>query len=260
MNALVFIPTLTFVLLFLGEWWFPRRAPHPRHRSWDWIIHFSGFLVQGAVIPLCGYLAATWLLPAWLPGGQAQLAIGWWGAFLLNFVLVDFLYYWQHRWFHRISWLWKWHLCHHSAQRVDIWITSRNSLLLHFLFVYFLLNPILGYLVDRPDGFFAGAMLTASLDIFRHSNIDGSAIPGGQALSRKLGKWFVLPSTHHRHHGASDHDGNFGANLILWDRWFGTYLEKESYPDRYGVDGAPSLPVQWLRPWKNEPNKETHAS
>ncbi len=76
-----------------------------------------------------------------MPGGAGILPIGWWGAFLLNFVVIDFLYYWQHRWFHRIRPLWKLHRCHHTARRVDIWVTSRNTLVMHFLFVYFLLNP-----------------------------------------------------------------------------------------------------------------------
>jgi sterol desaturase/sphingolipid hydroxylase (fatty acid hydroxylase superfamily) len=251
MGALVFIPLVTFLLLLLGERVVARRVDSPPHRGWDWAIHLSGFFVQGAVIPWCGYLLAARVLPAWAPGGAGVLQVGWWGAFLLNFVFVDFLYYWQHRAFHRVGGLWKLHRCHHTARRVDVWVTSRNSLVLHFLFVYFLVNPALGYLVDRPDAFFAGAMATASLDLFRHSNADWGRLPGAARLSRWLGAVLVLPSAHHRHHGARDFDGNYGANLIVWDRLFGTFLPPgaaSAYPAEYGVGGAPPPAEQWLYP------------
>jgi sterol desaturase/sphingolipid hydroxylase (fatty acid hydroxylase superfamily) len=258
-SPLVFIPAATFLVLLAGEWLAPRR-PQPRHGCWDWIIHLSGFLIQGALIPLLGYLIATRILPVWLPRGFGVLNIGWWGAFLLNFVFVDFLYYWQHRLFHRVPALWKLHLCHHSSKRFDIWITSRNTLLLHFLFIYFLINPFFGYLVSRPDAFFAGAMITASLDILRHSSIDVSRLPVAGLLGSLLGKILVLPSAHHRHHGSENFEGNYGANLIIWDRIFGTFLEEKGDPEAYGVTGAPPLAEQWLFPWRKHPPPDSDAS
>ena len=259
MSPLVFIPAATFLVLLAGERFAPRRS-QVKYSFWDWIINLSGFLVQGAVIPLLGYLIATRVLPVWIPQGFGMVKIGWWGAFLLNFVFVDFLYYWQHRLFHRFPALWKLHLCHHSSKRVDIWITSRNTLLLHFLFVYFLLNPFFGYLVSRPEAFFAGAMLTASLDILRHSNIDVSRLPGARIVGALLGKILVLPSAHHRHHGSDNFEGNYGANLIIWDRMFGTFLEEKGYPEAYGVREAPSLAEQWLFPWKKRHTHNSDAS
>ena len=251
MSPLVFIPVLTFVILLAGETLLPRQVSDSRHSGWDWVIHLSGFLIQGAVIPLFGYFIAT-QLPYWIPQGAGVLPLGWWGAFLLNFVFVDFLYYWQHRGFHQVPLLWKLHLCHHTARRVDVWVTSRNALVFHFLFVYFLLNPILGYLVTRPEGFFAVAMVTASLDIFRHANIGGSRLPGLRHLGPWLGQVFVLPAAHHRHHSATHFEGNYGANLILWDRLFHTFLSEDEYPTMYGVRQAPSLREQWLCPLKGK--------
>lgn len=247
MNPLLVIPAVTFLVLLVGEWRFPRRAQE-RYGTWDWVIHLSGFLVQGALIPLLGYVIATRILPGWIPHWAGVLKLGWWGAFLLNFVFIDFLYYWQHRLFHRVPILWKLHLCHHSSPRVDVWITSRNTLLLHFLFVYFLLNPFFGHLVSVPEAFFSGAMLTASLDLFRHANIDASRLPGAGFLGRWLGKLLVTPGTHHRHHGSEDFEGNYGANLVIWDHLFGTYLKGDCYPESYGLAGVPPLREQWLFP------------
>ncbi|MEZ5303971.1 MAG: sterol desaturase family protein [Verrucomicrobiales bacterium] len=251
MDWLLYIPLLAFLLLLGGEAWLGRRQPN-RHGPWDWAIHLSGFAFQGAVIPACGYLLASRALPAALPDFANVVPLGWVGAFLLNFVFVDFLFYWQHRLFHRSPGLWKLHCCHHTAARVDVWVTSRNSLLTHFLFVYLLVNPLLGYLVDRPDAFFAGAALTASLDLFRHASLDYGRVPGAARLAAILGQVFVLPSAHHRHHGSSESEvaGNFGANLIVWDRLFGTRLPGGGYPDAYGVKDSPDPLSQLIYPLK----------
>jgi hypothetical protein len=42
---------------------------------------------------------------------------------------------------------------------------------------------------------------------------------------------------------------NFGANLILWDRLFGTAAEPNGYPTRYGTANAPGPWRQLLFPW-----------
>ncbi|PCH96155.1 MAG: hypothetical protein COB83_06690, partial [Gammaproteobacteria bacterium] len=130
----------------------------------------------------------------------------------LNFILIDFLYYWQHRSFHAVSMLWNLHLCHHSAPRVDIWSTSRNNLCVNFLFVYLLLNPLLGYCCDNQNGFFAAAMITASLDIWRHTQIK---LPNAaKNISKLIGIFFVTPAMHRSHHNMAVTSHNFGANLI----------------------------------------------
>jgi len=261
-TSLIIVPCATFLLLLIGEIVLGRNRSRaaalkmPRHQLWDWIIHLCGFLCQGAIIPWLGYLTATRILPSWLPDGAGILPFGWWGAFLLNFVFIDFLYYWQHRWFHHFAPLWRLHRCHHTARRVDIWVTSRNTLVMHFLFVYFLINPLLGYLVSRPDAFFVGAMLTASLDLFRHTDFDFSKLPASGRSADWLGKVFILPSAHRRHHHAHDSEGNYGANLILWDRLFGTVIAEAASADKaaptYGVAHTPPPVVQLLYPFTRE--------
>ncbi|HUF63540.1 MAG TPA: sterol desaturase family protein [Verrucomicrobiales bacterium] len=260
MEWLVGIPCAAFALLLLGEALAGRKDGSPPHQPWDWALHLIGFAFQGAVIPLAGYLLATRVLPGAIPRAQGLLPLGWTGAFLLNFVFVDFLYYWQHRWFHRSPRLWNLHRCHHSARRVDVWVTARNTLVLHFFFVYFLVNPILGFLVTRPEAFFAGAMITAALDLFRHSNLDYARIPGAAFSTPLLKSIFVLPSTHHRHHAARNCDGNYGANFVLWDRLFGTLLPESSYPLLYGVSQTPHPLEQLLYPALAGRRKKPRAS
>jgi sterol desaturase/sphingolipid hydroxylase (fatty acid hydroxylase superfamily) len=174
------------------------------------------------------------------PQYAGQLAIGWWGAFALNFVFVDFLYYLEHRLFHRVSFLWALHRCHHAAPTVNVWTSSRNALMINFIYVYLLINPVLGFLCDRPDAFFAAAALTATFDLWRHARVP---------MPRLLGLFLITPWLHHHHHSPGGQRGNYGANLRLWDILFRTARPAEDFPDRYGTADAPNAWRQFLYPW-----------
>lgn len=237
------LPLVTFAALVALE-----RALHPataaeQYSAADHVLNLAGLGIQGVLVPLAGFLIATqWLAPSW-PHAAGSLRIGWLGAFLLNFVAVDFLYYLQHRLFHRVSVLWALHQCHHASPTLDVWATARNSFAINFLFVYMLLNPLLGFLCDRPDGFFAAAALTASLDLWRHSRLPDGRVP------RWIGRVLVTPSHHHLHHSPDGQPVNFGANLILWDRLFGTARDARGYPPAYGSPGTPGAWRQFFFPW-----------
>lgn len=241
------LPVVTFALLATGEWVVRQPMPALRYSRVDWLLNLTGLFLQGVVVPLAAYAISMTLLPLVLPAARGTLALGWWGGFLLNFAFVDLLYYWQHRWFHRDGLPWSLHLCHHASPGVDVWATSRNSLLTNFLFVYLLVNPVLGYLCDVPDGFFFGAAVTASLDLWRHSRVP--LIPGSGILARAAGWLLVMPAAHHLHHSPDGARFNFGANLMLWDRLFGTARDAASFPGRYGVDRAPGPLTQFFSPW-----------
>jgi len=240
-TAAWYLPVIAFVLLAAVE----RTTTSPRAGSAraDHVLNLAGLAIQGAAIPVAGYLIATHVLaPAW-PGAAGRLAIGWWGAFALNVVVVDFLYYVEHRLFHRLRVLWPLHRCHHASTALTVWATSRNALLVNVLFVYFLVNPVLGFICDQPEGFFFGAALTASLDLWRHARLPAACTP------RWLGYLLVTPLHHHLHHSPDGQRVNFGANWIVWDRLFGTAQAPDGYPARYGTPDAPGPWRQFLLPW-----------
>ena len=218
--AVFLLPLMTFIGLWLLEKRLPT-VPQQEHTLWDHLLHAVGLFIQGCVIPFAGYLLSLFVAPLLFPSSAGVLKLGWWGSFLLNLIGVDFLYYWQHRAFHRYDTLWKLHACHHEAARIDVWTTARNSLLVNFLFVYLLINPFLAYFCDAPNAFYLGAMLTASLDIFRHSCVNwNKLIPA--PLLQFLSYVFVMPRQHHFHHRVEAPSANFSANFILWDILFGT--------------------------------------
>lgn len=236
-----YLPLVAFVAFAALERVSPRHsvAGSPA----DSFLNFTGLAIQGIAIPVAGYLLVTHVLAQTWPELAGRLRIGWWGGFVLNFVLIDLIYYAQHRLFHRLGVLWALHQCHHASPAVTVWATSRNSLLINVLFVYFLLNPLLGFLCDEPGGFYFAAALTAALDLWRHSRLPAHWLPAW------LGRLLVTPLHHHLHHSLDTPGVNFGANLMLWDRLFGTAREPQGYPDRYGTPDAPGPWRQFLFPW-----------
>jgi len=236
------LPILTFMVLSLGEFVLRTIPVRGQETRADVLINLSGFAMQGAAVPAVAYFVSHSLLPQLAPAGEGVLGLGFWGAFLLCLVGVDFLYYWQHRLFHRLGLLWRLHRCHHAAPTVSVWVTARNSLLTHFLFVYLLVNPWLAYLSGSREGFLLAASVTASLDLWRHTRLTPARY--WSAL-----EWLLItPRLHHRHHDAEAPHSNFGANLSIWDRWFGTLRSGNAYPAAYAVADAPDPWSQLLYP------------
>jgi len=248
LSAWALLPFVAFWLCVFLERLAPPHQSHPRDGTGEWVMNLAGLAMQGCVVPLAGYLIAVHVLAPTLAPISGVWAIGFWGAFLLNVLAVDLLYYVQHRAFHQRQ-LWPWHQAHHAAPRVSVWATSRNTIWTHFVFVYFLLNPWLAALTDSPEGFFAGAMLTAALDCWRHSRIDWAKL-GLDGPLRIASLLIITPAAHHRHHADGLAVANFGANFSLWDRLFGTYAESHGLPERYQPQTSPTLWCQFWWPWR----------
>jgi len=240
--AIVALPALTFAALALAERVLPAVAAHARPTAADHAVNLAGLAVQGTVVPALGYALSAVVLPHLWPEAQGVLGLGFAGAFVLCFVGVDFLYYWQHRAFHRAGVLWRLHRCHHAAPVVSVWSTARNSFVTHFLFVYLVINPWLAFLSGSVQGFMLAAAITASLDLWRHSRL----VP--RRYWSALETVLVTPRMHHRHHDALHSGCNYGANLSLWDRLFGTLREGTAYPASYAVADAPGPWSQLAHP------------
>jgi sterol desaturase/sphingolipid hydroxylase (fatty acid hydroxylase superfamily) len=237
LTAIAVAPLAVFIVLAWSDSRTPRRiAP----AGWDIALNLVSFAMQGAVVPGLGYVISVALSPMIWPAGEAALGLGFGAAFLLNFVGVDFLYYWQHRLFHQPQ-FWPLHRCHHASPWLYVWATARNTLITNCLFVYLLVSPVLAYVAGSAEGFFAGAMATAALDLLRHSRLD---LERPRWLSRLL----VTPRIHHRHHDARLPVANFGANLVIWDRLFGTARFDDDWPTVYAAPDAPPPLAQLLHP------------
>ena len=205
----------------------------------DWLLDGAGLVVQGVVIPILQmtlvYGLLAWLAPDW----QGALRLSPVFAFLLNFVLVDYLYYWNHRLLHGKR-LWPTHAVHHTADHLDLLITSRNTLWTSLLIVYVWANGFFIFFLHEPAPFLLSAALTASLDLWRHTSF---AFTPGSLLHRVMAWLLITPNEHAWHHSRGQADKNFGANLCLWDRLHNTYYKPLAMPEQLGIP----LPVNLAR-------------
>ncbi len=163
-----------------------------------------------------------------------KIAISWKSSFVYWFCLVlaeDFLYYWLHRFDHKIRFFWASHVTHHSSEKMNFTVGFRSSVFQPlYRFIYFIPLPLLGF---KPLDIVFVYSATQIWGIFVHTE-----------LIKKMGflEYFLVTPSHHRvHHGSNPKyiDKNMGMFLIIWDKLFGTFqpeLNKEDYEEiKYGL-------------------------
>jgi sterol desaturase/sphingolipid hydroxylase (fatty acid hydroxylase superfamily) len=219
-----------------------------RRKSRDWLLDAAGLLIQGIAIPFLQITLIYGLFSLLLPQAKGSLALPPWLAFLLNFVVVDYLYYWNHRLLHgRV--LWDTHAVHHTAEHLDLFITSRNTLWTSLLIVYLWANGLFIFLLQDPRAFILAASLTASLDLWRHTSF---FFRPGSFAHRALAMMLITPNEHAWHHSRNQTGKNFGANLSLWDRLHGTYYCPAELPHEMGIPLNLNVTRMLLFPFKEK--------
>lgn len=149
-----------------------------------------------------------------------------WYVLLLLFLLVDFCYYWAHRWSHAINLFWAGHVVHHQSEEYNLSVALRQGAF-QKLFTFFVYLP-LALLGFDPYWFLVIAAYNTLYQFWIHTQYLG-----------KLG-WleyvFNTPSHHRVHHGRDPKyiDKNHAGSLIIWDKMFGTFQAEEETPT-YGI-------------------------
>ncbi|MEM8615128.1 MAG: sterol desaturase family protein [Cyanobacteria bacterium P01_H01_bin.105] len=229
----------TFLLLVGLTVW--HRGAELRQKSLnDWILDSAGLWVQGLLIPLLQLTVLQALYQQLIPGWRHSLPMHPMLAFVLSFVVVDYLYYWNHRFLHS-RWGWFAHQVHHTVTALDVLGTSRNTLWSSFLIVYLWVHGAFIYLLDAPEAYLFGVSLTAALDLWRHSRFSPSS---GSWLYHCLAGWLTLPQDHAWHHQRANDNCNYGANFKLWDCLHGTLHPSTDWPLALG---QPSPLTLWQK-------------
>ncbi len=140
-------------------------------------------------------------------------------AVVLGVILLDLAIYLQHVLVHAVPVLWRLHRMHHADLEFDVTTGAR------FHPIEILLSMVLKMMVITALGAPAVAVLVFEVllnatAMFNHSNV---RIP--EAIDRVIRLLVVTPDMHRIHHSVVPHEtnSNFGFNLSLWDRLFGTY-------------------------------------
>lgn len=156
-----------------------------------------------------------------------------WVFMILGILLMDLIGAWFIHWLeHKVKWMWKFHLIHHTDQQIDTTSANRH----HpgesvFRFVFTTLAVIL---IGAPMWMvFMYQTMSVVLTQFNHSNIQ---IP--KWLDNALGILFCTPNIHriHHHYRQPYTDTNYGNIFSIWDRIFGTYVMIDNSKLVYGVD------------------------
>ena len=148
-------------------------------------------------------------------------------SILFSIILLDLIIYWQHRLFHKINFLWNFHKVHHSDMDYDVTTALRfhpieiiMSMCIKIFLVLILGVPLIAVIIFE--------ILLNALAMFNHANIHIT-----KPLDTLLRYFIVTPDMHRIHHSIHNHElnNNFGFNLSIWDRVFGSYLAepKEDY-------------------------------
>lgn len=225
-----------FFCLFLAEWFYQSRRGHGS--AFNWRRAATNFSLGGSYLSVELIVQALVVLPIclWLYQYRLFTIEVTWLTALPIFVAVEFCYYWFHRSSHRINWFWSAHVVHHSDDQMNLSTAMRQSLLYSITGWWLFFTPLM-LLGVHPVWVFFFYALDLIYQFFIHTETVG-----------KFPKWieyvFDTPSNHRAHHGTNGAyiDQNYGGVIILFDRWFGTYIEEDSLnnPVRYGAVGVTS--------------------
>lgn len=152
---------------------------------------------------------------------------------IIGILLLDLIgAYLPHYVQHKVKFLWKIHLVHHSDHKVDTTTANRHH---PFESVVRYLFTLLGVaLLGANMGLvFLYQSVSVILSQFNHANININP-----SFDKYLSFFIVTPNMHkvHHHYVMPYTDSNYGNIFSFWDRLFGTFKTLNPSKIIYGVD------------------------
>lgn len=147
----------------------------------------------------------------------------------LSLIALDLLIYAQHAVFHHVPLLWRLHRVHHADPELDVTTGIRFHPIEIFVSMAVKMAAVAALGIS-PLAVLLFEIVLNAMSMFNHTNV---ALP--PRTERLLRYAVVTPEMHRVHHSVrrDEHDMNFGFNLSVWDRLFGTYLGRP----RDGIEG-----------------------
>ncbi|MFT4712036.1 MAG: sterol desaturase/sphingolipid hydroxylase (fatty acid hydroxylase superfamily) [Candidatus Azotimanducaceae bacterium] len=139
------------------------------------------------------------------------------GAAIFLRICSSFNYYWLHRVQHESLFFWRIHATHHDITKMSCMRGARTRPIEHLTLV--LSTPIILALFGASDNVIAvSAVFGMWNGKLNHANPPLKSMP--------VYDWIFATAQQHQVHHAHKReqaDSNYGCNIILWDRLFGTY-------------------------------------
>jgi sterol desaturase/sphingolipid hydroxylase (fatty acid hydroxylase superfamily) len=156
-----------------------------------------------------------------------------WLKLLLSILMLDFIaQYGVHFLLHKVKWMWRLHIVHHSDKNVDASTGTRHHPFDFLIRETFALIAVI--IMGMPISFyFFYRILSVLFTYFTHANI---SLP--KELDKALSYIIVTPNMHkfHHHYTLPWTDSNYGNMLSIWDRFFGTFVYDDVSKIKYGLD------------------------
>ncbi|MBV6641769.1 MAG: sterol desaturase family protein [Cyclobacteriaceae bacterium] len=160
-------------------------------------------------------------LPLW-----AEIVIG---VLLLDLIGAYFIHWLEHK----IKWMWKFHLVHHTDTHVDVTTGLRHHPGETIFRITFTILAVM--VVGAPIGI---VMLYQSLSVL-FAHITHANVNLNRKVDNVLSYVFVTPHMHkvHHHYTQPLTDTNYGNIFSIWDRIFRTFAYvKDTESLKYGID------------------------
>ncbi|WP_422006387.1 sterol desaturase family protein [Roseivirga pacifica] len=187
-----------------------------------------GFSLAAALLAASNYVSDKQFgllylvdLPLW-----AQLVVG---VLLLDLIGAYFVHWTEHK----VKWMWKFHLVHHTDTTVDVTTGLRHHPGETVFRIGFTILAVI--IVGAPMWII---MFYQSMSVL-FAHITHANINMPKSVDRALSWVFITPLMHkvHHHYQQPLTDTNYGNIFSFWDRIFGTFAQVEDTTTlKYGVD------------------------
>jgi sterol desaturase/sphingolipid hydroxylase (fatty acid hydroxylase superfamily) len=224
--SIFFIILLTMLVL---ESCFPARKSKLTKRV-RWLGNFSLLIISSVVARLLVPIGVTGIALYASSQGLGlfnNINLPYWLIITLSVLLLDLMIYWQHRLFHLVPMLWRFHKVHHADSHIDA------STGLRFHPIEILLSIFLKGLAVLLLGVPAIAVIIFEVALngfalFNHANI---RLP--RWLEYPLRAILITQVLHRIHHSqvVEETNSNYGFSVSWWDRLFGSYKSQANKSD-----------------------------
>ena len=177
-------------------------------------------------------MSSDWVVASGI-GVLQWVAMPLWAQLIVGLLLLDLIGAYTAHWVeHHVTWMWKFHVVHHTDQHVDTTTANRHhpgESVIRFVFT------ILATIICGAPMWvvFMYQSMSVVLSQFNHANV---VLPAW--LDRILVLFICTPNMHHVHHHyrMPYSDTNYGNIFSFWDRLFSTYTKVDNSKLVYGVD------------------------
>lgn len=175
----------------------------------------------------------------------------------LSVILLDMIIYWQHRLFHTVPLLWRFHKMHHADSHVD----TSTGLRFHPVEIAISLGVKAAAVALLGIPAVAIVIFEVALNgfaLFNHANIRLS-----QKWDDRVRRVLITQRLHRIHHSQAkaESNSNYGFSVSWWDRLFNSFTPRAQYSDEtlpigqkdvLAVKENASIRALLMQPFKNK--------